>query len=82
MLAGAVHGYRGLVRQILVEIAKELRVRRKLCVVATGGYAELISAGLPEIQVVRPDLTLQGLRMIADLNFPGPQGPKSAARRG
>ena len=82
MLAGAVHGYRGLVRQILVEIAKELRVPRKLCVVATGGYAELISAGLPEIQVVRPDLTLQGLRMIAGLNFPGPQGPKGTARRG
>jgi type III pantothenate kinase len=81
MLAGAVHGYRGLVRQILVEIAKELGGRRKLSVVATGGYAELIAAGMPEIQVVRPDLTLQGLRMIAGLNFPSPERPGQSARR-
>jgi type III pantothenate kinase len=81
MLAGAVHGYRGLVRQILVEIAKELGGRRKLSVVATGGYAELIAAGMPEIQAVRPDLTLQGLRMIAGLNFPSPERIKHPGRR-
>ncbi len=69
MLSGAVHGYRGLVRQILVEIARELGVRKNLRVVATGGYAELIAAGLPEIKTVRPDLTLQGLRIIATLNL-------------
>jgi type III pantothenate kinase len=81
MLAGAVHGYRGLVRQILVEIAKELGGRRKLSVVATGGYAELIAAGMPEIQAVRPDLTLQGLRMIAGLNFPSLERIKHPGRR-
>jgi len=32
-------------------------------VVATGGYAELIAARLPEISVVAPDLTLEGLRL-------------------
>ena len=69
MLSGAVHGYRGLVRQILVELARELGVRRNLRVVATGGYAELIAAGLPEIKIIRPDLTLQGLRIIGDLNL-------------
>lgn len=68
MLAGAVHGYRGLVRNILLEIAKELGVK-KLKVVATGGYAELITAGLPEITEVRPELTLEGLRRIALQNF-------------
>ncbi len=67
MLAGAVHGYRGLVRQILLEIARELGARR-LNVVATGGYAELIAAGLPEIKAVRSDLTLDGLRIIGCLN--------------
>jgi type III pantothenate kinase len=67
MLAGAVHGYRGLVKQILQEIAKELGVK-KLPVVATGGYAELIAAGLPEIRRVVPDLTLDGLRIIGRLN--------------
>jgi type III pantothenate kinase len=69
MLAGAVYGYRGLVRQILREIAKELGAPKKLPVVATGGYAELIAAGLPEIEVVKPDLTLDGLRIIGALNL-------------
>jgi len=68
MLAGAVHGYRGLVRQILVEIRHELGARR-VSVVATGGYADLIATGLPEMNAVRPLLTLEGLRLIANLNL-------------
>ncbi len=67
MLSGAVHGYRGLVRQILLEIRRELQAPR-VPVVATGGYAELIAGGLPEIRFVRPDLTLEGLRIIGVLN--------------
>jgi type III pantothenate kinase len=67
MLAGAVYGYRGLIRQILQEIAKELGIK-KLPVVGTGGYAELIAAGLPEMKKVVPDLTLDGLRIIGRLN--------------
>ena len=31
--------------------------------VATGGYAALIAAKLPEITAVRPNLTLEGLRL-------------------
>ena len=68
MLAGAVFGYRGLVRQILQEISKDLRNPPKLKVVATGGYAELIAAGLPEIKTVQENLTLDGLRIIGTLN--------------
>jgi type III pantothenate kinase len=68
MLAGAVYGYRGLVRQILQEIGKELGTK-KLPVVATGGYAELIAAGLPEMRKVVPELTLEGLRIIGKLNL-------------
>lgn len=67
MLAGAVFGYRGLVREILAEIRTELRAR-KLKVVATGGYAELIAAGVEEIEDVHPNLTLEGLRLIGRLN--------------
>ena len=37
-------------------------------VVATGGYAQLIARGLPEIQKVHPNLTLEGLRIVANLN--------------
>jgi type III pantothenate kinase len=67
MLAGAVFGYRGLVREILAEIRDELGVRR-LKVVATGGYAELIASGVQEITEVHDNLTLEGLRLIAQLN--------------
>jgi pantothenate kinase type III len=36
--------------------------------VATGGYAGLIGARLKEIDSVRPNLTLEGLRIVANLN--------------
>ncbi|MBW8864396.1 MAG: type III pantothenate kinase [Verrucomicrobia bacterium] len=63
MLVGAVHGYRGLVRELIGDLKRELRAR-KLPVVATGGYAKLIAAKLPEISAVAPDLTLEGLRLV------------------
>ena len=68
MLAGAVFGYRGLVREIVARIKAEQFPRKKVCVVATGGYARLIAGALPEIGVVRPHLTLEGLRIVANLN--------------
>lgn len=61
MRIGAVHGYRGLVRELIGGLRRELGVRR-LPVVATGGYAALMARGLPEITAVRPNLTLEGLR--------------------
>jgi len=63
MLVGAVHGYRGLVRELIRELKRELKVRR-LPVVATGGYARLIAAKLPEITAVDQLLTLEGLRLV------------------
>ena len=60
--AGAVFGFRGLVREIVKEVKKKLRCRR-LPVVATGGYAELIAPHLPEITAVHASLTLEGLRL-------------------
>ena len=63
MLVGAVQGYRGLVRELIGNLKRELRAR-KLPVVATGGYAKLIAAKLPEISAVAPDLTLEGLRLV------------------
>lgn len=64
MQAGAVHGYRGLVKEILEQIRTELGAK-KLHIVATGGYASLIAARLPVLKIVHPDLTLEGLRIIA-----------------
>lgn len=63
MLIGAVHGYRGLIRELVSKLKRELKCRR-LPVVATGGYAGLIAARLPEITAVEPLLTLEGLRLV------------------
>ncbi len=63
MLVGAVHGYRGLVRELVMELKRELKARR-LPVVATGGYGGLIASRLPEITAVDPLLTLEGLRLV------------------
>jgi type III pantothenate kinase len=63
MLIGAVHGYRGLIRELLTELKRQLKARR-LPVVATGGYGKLIAAKLDEITAVEPLLTLEGLRLV------------------
>ena len=67
MLVGAVHGYRGLVRELIIELKRELKVKR-LPVVATGGYAKLMASKLPEISAVEPNLTLEGLRLTWEAN--------------
>lgn len=63
MLVGAVHGYRGLVRELILQLKRELKTKR-LPVVATGGYAQLIAAKLSEITGIEPNLTLEGLRLV------------------
>lgn len=68
MRAGAVFGYRGLVREIIARIKVENFPRSKVKIIATGGYADLIVAQLPEIEAVYPNLTLEGLRIVANLN--------------
>jgi len=73
MLIGAVHGYRGLIRELIGELKRDLRAER-LPVVATGGYARLIAAKLPEITAVDPLLTLEGLRLIWEDNHAGQAG--------
>jgi type III pantothenate kinase len=62
MLIGALHGYRGLVKELLGRLKREMGVRR-LPVVATGGYAALMASELKEITSVEPNLTLEGLRL-------------------
>jgi type III pantothenate kinase len=60
MLSGAVHGYRGMIRELIRKLQKELKAS-ELPVLATGGYAGLMAKGLPEITAVEPLLTLTGL---------------------
>lgn len=67
MLSGAVHGYRGMIRELIGKLKKELKAD-KLPVLATGGYAGLMAKGLPEITRVEPLLTLTGL-LLASREF-------------
>lgn len=67
MQAGAVFGYRGLVREIIARLRAEMAAHP--LIVATGGDAALIARGLPEIQVIDPDLTLEGIRLAAVRNL-------------
>ncbi len=70
MLIGAVHGYRGLIRELIQKLKVELNCDH-LPVVATGGYAELMAKRLPEISAVDPLLTLKGLRLAWQVNQQG-----------
>jgi len=63
MQVGAVIGYRGLVKEILAHLSKELGGNPRI--IATGGDAALIARGIPGIHGVDPDLTLDGLRQVA-----------------
>jgi type III pantothenate kinase len=66
MRSGAVFGYRGLVHEILAQIRAEQFSRKKLVIVATGGYARLIARN--EVAIIHPHLTLEGLRIVGNLN--------------
>jgi type III pantothenate kinase len=62
LAAGTVLGYRGLVREILLALQAEFGPAR---VIATGGDAAFLAAQTGSFDVVAPDLTLEGLRVIA-----------------
>lgn len=79
MLIGAVHGYRGLIKELMNELRIELG-SKKLPVIATGGYAKLIAAGLPMINEVRPSLTLDGLRLLWNAHFTSSASSKAPGR--
>lgn len=65
---GAVYGYRGLVREIITELCKEMKSAPT--VICTGGDGELITNGLPDlIHHYHPSITLEGIRIAATLNF-------------
>jgi type III pantothenate kinase len=63
ILSGAVIGHRGMIREILREIISACGARPN--VVATGGGAEFGAKGIAEINGTDPDLTLEGVRLIA-----------------
>jgi len=66
MQSGTYWGYVGLIEGLLGRIGDELG--RAFTCVATGGLAALFSDATPAIDVVEPDLTLHGLRLIYERN--------------
>ncbi|RLC69776.1 MAG: type III pantothenate kinase [Chloroflexi bacterium] len=66
MQSGLLFGYIGLIEGMVNRIRKELGKRAR--VIATGGYAELVAQRCRLIEVVDPNLSLKGLRIIHELN--------------
>ena len=66
MQSGIVFGYVGLIEGVVSRIQQELGEKAK--VIATGGNAGLMAKETPVIEVVNPDLTLIGLRLIYLMN--------------
>lgn len=66
MQSGLIFGYVGLIEGIVTRIQKELG--EKALVVATGGYASMLTGSTLIIDKVNSDLTLIGLRLINDMN--------------
>ncbi|QDH16203.1 type III pantothenate kinase [Swingsia samuiensis] len=66
MRSGLFWGYVGLVEGVVNRISSEMKVSPKI--IATGGLAPLFSEGTELFDIIAPDLTLDGLRLLADRN--------------
>jgi type III pantothenate kinase len=77
MQSGIYWGYVGLVEGLIARIGAEYG--KTLKVVATGGLAQLFAEGTQAIEQIEPDLTLDGLRMLAERN-PVPTLSRSKTR--
>jgi type III pantothenate kinase len=77
MQSGVYWGYIGLIEGLLGRIKAEFGGPMK--VVATGGLAPLFAEGTMMIEHIEPDLTLDGLRLLAERN-PAPALPRERTR--
>lgn len=64
--SGIVYGYAGLVDEVVERMKKEMD--GEPYVIATGGLAELIAARTRNIKEINPMLTLEGLRLVFEMN--------------
>ncbi len=64
--SGLFYGYIAMVEGMVSRFREELGGKMK--VIATGGLAEVIANETPVIQIIAPWLTLDGLRIIWDMN--------------
>ncbi|MDR2437010.1 MAG: type III pantothenate kinase [Endomicrobium sp.] len=61
--SGLYFGYVGLVKELIKRIKSEMEVKH---IIATGGLAGLMVDDIKEIEVILPNLTLEGIRIIWD----------------
>jgi type III pantothenate kinase len=66
MQSGIIFGHVGLIEGMIKRIEQELGSKAK--VIATGGQAYFLAQEIPAIEIVNPDLTLIGLRLIYEMN--------------
>ena len=66
--SGLFYGYVGLVEGLIKRLQAEMEGPAK--VVATGGLADSLAREITAIDLVNPDLTLIGLRLLHELNQP------------
>lgn len=66
MQSGLVLGYLGLVKELVARLKQEIPGEPK--VIATGGMADIVAEWTQVIDIVSPRLTLEGLRIIYELN--------------
>ena len=66
MQSGLLYGYVGLVEGMVERFRQELGPQMK--VIATGGLAEIVAKETGVIQIIAPWLTLEGLRIVWELN--------------
>jgi len=69
MQSGLLFGYVSLTEGMVARFRAELGPQMK--VIATGGLAEVIACETPVLQIIAPWLTLDGLRIIWELNKTG-----------
>jgi type III pantothenate kinase len=74
MQSGIFWGYVGMIEGIVARIRNEADFPR-MKVIATGGLAPLLAEGTTLIERVDPDITLEGLRLLAERN-PSPISQK------
>jgi len=70
--SGIVLGYLSLIEGMIQRITNELQ--GEPTVIVTGGYSEIFADASPLIDAFEPDLTIEGLRLVHELNRPDTTG--------
>jgi type III pantothenate kinase len=64
--SGLLYGYTGLIEGLLNRFRQELKAEIKI--IATGGLAQILAPEIKSLDIIEPNLTLEGLKIIWDMN--------------